>query len=66
MSTVSRAGASPAAALARVALVQESLARGELVAKIAGVYTLDQVVEACARAGRTGADRDGKVILKIG
>jgi NADPH:quinone reductase-like Zn-dependent oxidoreductase len=41
------------------------MARGELVAKIAGVYALDQVVEACARAGRTGAERDGKVILKI-
>ncbi|MCC6171906.1 MAG: hypothetical protein IT481_07740, partial [Gammaproteobacteria bacterium] len=41
------------------------MARGELVAKIAGVYTLEQVVEACARAGRTGAERDGKVILKI-
>ncbi|MCC6172145.1 MAG: zinc-dependent alcohol dehydrogenase family protein [Gammaproteobacteria bacterium] len=41
------------------------MARGELVAKIAGVYALDQVVEACVRAARTGAERDGKVILKI-
>lgn len=48
------------------ARLADLMARGELVAKIAGVYTLDQVVEACARAGRTGADRDGKVILKIG
>ena len=48
------------------ARLADLMARGELVAKIAGVYSLDQVVEACARAARTGSDRDGKVILKIG
>ena len=51
---------------AMYARLADLMARGELVAKIAGVYSLDQVVEACARAARTGSDRDGKVILKIG
>lgn len=50
---------------AMYARLADLMARGELVAKIAGVYSLDQVVEACARAARTGSDRDGKVILKI-
>ncbi|MCU0759420.1 MAG: zinc-dependent alcohol dehydrogenase family protein [Steroidobacteraceae bacterium] len=50
---------------AMYARLADLMARGELVAKIAGVYPLEQVVEACARAGRTGSERDGKVILKI-
>ncbi|MCP5327094.1 MAG: zinc-dependent alcohol dehydrogenase family protein [Sinobacteraceae bacterium] len=50
---------------AMYARLAELMARGELVAKIAGVYALDQVVEACAHAARSGAERDGKVILKM-
>ena len=38
---------------------------GELVAKIAGVYPLERVAEACERAALTGQDRDGKVIVQI-
>ena len=41
------------------------MASGELVAKIAGVYSLEEVVAACAHAARTGHDRDGKVIVRI-
>ena len=41
------------------------MASGELVAKIAGVYELEQIVAACERAALTGADRDGKVIIRI-
>lgn len=38
---------------------------GELTAKIAATYPLDQVREAIIHAGRRGADRDGKVILTM-
>ena len=38
---------------------------GELVAKIAGVYRIGQILDACTRAGLTGADRDGKVIIDL-
>lgn len=41
------------------------MARGVLVAKIAGVYPLEQIVAACERAGMTGAERDGKVIVRL-
>ena len=41
------------------------MSRGVLVAKIAGVYALQDVVTACRRAAQTGADRDGKVILRM-
>jgi trans-2-enoyl-CoA reductase len=41
------------------------MASGELRAKIAGVYPLERVVEACERAGRTGAERDGKVVISF-
>jgi NADPH:quinone reductase-like Zn-dependent oxidoreductase len=43
--------------------IADLTARGVLLAKIAGVYPLERVVEACERAALTGADRDGKVIL---
>jgi len=43
--------------------IADLTARGVLRAKIAGVYPLERVVEACERAALTGADRDGKVIL---
>ncbi len=39
------------------------MASGELQAKIAGVYPLARLVEACERAARTGAERDGKVVV---
>lgn len=42
------------------------IASGELRAKIAGVYPLERIVEACERAGRTGAERDGKVVVGFG
>jgi len=41
------------------------MSRGELVAKIAGVYPLEKVAEACAHAARTGHDREGKIIIGI-
>mgnify|MGYP001180897603 CR=1 FL=1 len=41
------------------------IASGEMRAKIAGVYPLEQIVDACERAGRTGAERDGKVVIRI-
>lgn len=51
----------------QVRRMYETLARqiasGELRAKIAGVYPLERIVEACERAGQTGADRDGKVVV---
>jgi mitochondrial enoyl-[acyl-carrier protein] reductase / trans-2-enoyl-CoA reductase len=42
------------------------MADGELVARIAGVYPLERIVEACEHAARTGAERDGKVIIGFG
>lgn len=42
------------------------MSQGVLRAEIAGVYPLDRIVEACERAGRTGAERDGKVIIGFG
>ncbi|MEZ5513328.1 MAG: zinc-dependent alcohol dehydrogenase family protein [Steroidobacteraceae bacterium] len=41
------------------------MAREVLVAKIAGIYPLERIVAACARAAMTGAERDGKVIIKM-
>ncbi len=41
------------------------MSRGVLVAKIAGEYSLEQIVAACDRAAKTGAERDGKVIVRI-
>jgi mitochondrial enoyl-[acyl-carrier protein] reductase / trans-2-enoyl-CoA reductase len=42
------------------------MARGVLTAKIAGVYPLERIVEACERAAMTGTDRDGKVVIRLG
>lgn len=39
------------------------MARGELVARIAGIYPLERIVDACDRAAMTGQERDGKVII---
>ena len=47
------------------ARLADLMSRGELVAKIAGVYPLERILEACERAGRTGADRDGKVVISM-
>jgi len=41
------------------------MASGELVARIAGVYPLERIVEACEHAAMTGSDRDGKVIISF-
>jgi len=41
------------------------MASGELVARIAGVYPLEKIVEACEHAGKTGDDRDGKIIISL-
>lgn len=41
------------------------MAGGELVARIAAVYPLARIVEACEHAARTGAERDGKVIISL-
>jgi NADPH:quinone reductase-like Zn-dependent oxidoreductase len=46
--------------------VSDLTARGVLSAKIAGVYPLEHIVEACERAALTGAERDGKVIIRLG
>ena len=39
------------------------VASGSVKAKIAATYTLDQIHDALDHAARTGADRDGKIIL---
>jgi NADPH:quinone reductase-like Zn-dependent oxidoreductase len=41
------------------------MADGRLAARIAGVYPLERIVEACEHAARTGAERDGKVIISL-
>ncbi len=53
----------PADVAALYARLARLMADGVLVAKIAGVYPLEQIVEACERAGHTGAERDGKVVI---
>lgn len=47
---------------ARLAAMMSS---GELVARIAGVYSLERIVEACEHAAMTGSDRDGKVVIRL-
>lgn len=39
------------------------VAAGELRARIAATYTLDEVREACRHELRTGSERDGKIVL---
>jgi NADPH:quinone reductase-like Zn-dependent oxidoreductase len=41
------------------------MADGALAARIAAVYPLDRIVEACEHAARSGAGRDGKVIISM-
>ena len=41
------------------------VADGTLAARIAAVYPLERIVEACGHAARTGAERDGKVIISL-
>jgi NADPH:quinone reductase-like Zn-dependent oxidoreductase len=41
------------------------MAHGELVARIAGVYPLEKIVDACAHAALSGSDRDGKVVIRL-
>ncbi|MCS6946065.1 MAG: zinc-dependent alcohol dehydrogenase family protein [Steroidobacteraceae bacterium] len=47
------------------ARLAELVATGELVARVAGVYELEDIVTAFERAAQTGADRDGKVIVRL-
>ena len=42
------------------------IASGQLRAKVAAVYPLERIADALDHAGRTGADRDGKVIVTTG
>ncbi len=46
------------------ATLQAMLAKGRLDAQIAGVYAFDAVKDALSHAARTGAERQGKVILR--
>jgi len=39
------------------------MASGGLIARIGGVFALNNILEACDLAARTGNDRDGKVII---
>lgn len=41
------------------------MADGMLAARIAAVYPLGRIVEACEHAARSGAERDGKVIISL-
>ena len=47
------------------ARLAELMADGTLAARIAAVYPLDRIVEACEHAARSGAERDGKVIISL-
>lgn len=53
----------PEGVRAMYARLADLMSRGELVAKIAGVYPLERILEACDRAACTGSDRDGKVVI---
>lgn len=44
----------------------ELVAAGKLKAKIAATYPLERIADALSRAGETGANRDGKVIVTMG
>lgn len=55
----------PAQVRQMYARLADLMSRGVLVAKIAGVYPLERILEACERAGRTGAERDGKVVIAM-
>jgi trans-2-enoyl-CoA reductase len=55
----------PEAVRALYAELAQLMASGELVARIAGVYSLQRIVEACEHAALTGSDRDGKVIISF-
>lgn len=56
----------PAEVRALYAELAARMSSGELVARIAGVYPLERIVEACERAAMTGSDRDGKVVIAFG
>jgi NADPH:quinone reductase-like Zn-dependent oxidoreductase len=55
----------PAEVRALYARLADLMARGVLVAKIAGVYPLERIGEALEHAARTGLDRDGKIIITM-
>ncbi len=46
--------------------VASLVADGTLSAKVAGVYPLEQIVDALEHADRRGSDRDGKVLVTCG
>lgn len=56
----------PEGVRAMYARLAKLMAEGTLVAKIAAVYPLERIVEACEHAARTGDDRDGKIIVSLG
>lgn len=45
------------------ARLAELMASGELVAKIAAIYPLEHIVDACEHAARSGGERDGKIVI---
>jgi NADPH:quinone reductase-like Zn-dependent oxidoreductase len=56
----------PAQVLQMYAELAALMAKGSLTARIAGVFPMERILEACDLAGRTGNDRDGKVIITFG
>ena len=46
--------------------VSNLVGSGELTAKVADVYSLDNIAEALDHANRRGSDRDGKILVKMG
>ena len=53
----------PEAVKALYAELAKLMSEGQLVAKIAAVYPLEDIVSACEHAARCGEDREGKVII---
>ena len=46
--------------------VSNLVGNGKLTAKVAEVYSLDNIAEALDHANRRGSDRDGKILVKMG
>jgi len=47
------------------AYLAQLMASGELVARIAATYPLENIVAACDHAARTGEERDGKIVISF-
>jgi trans-2-enoyl-CoA reductase len=56
---------SPEAVKTLYATLAKLMSEGVLVAKIAAVYSLEDIVTACEHAARCGEDREGKVIIQF-